>query len=205
MDVETIDRETRKVDREIMELARTRPGPALAAERGDPKALAELDGKLEKLRDRKENLASARVAMKWEEKRALEAEAVPLVKKALGEWRNVRRGLSALVTGLGQYSENRKALDDLLGRRIRMTAVPTPQMPVLLGVIRALGLDPHALPYLNPDVATLEAEEAVFSKILDEFAARAASSPRAMAKVRPEDHGTGVLGAMTVSARALAR
>jgi len=196
MTVAEIDKEIQRVGREILNLQEQRPNPALEAERGDRRALADLDARIEKLKVRKETLADARVAVAWEQKRALEKECAPLVKEAGTQWKNVKRGLSALLTGLRQYSEAVEQVNEYRKRGVKMTALPTAELSVLAGVIKGLGLKPSSLPFINENTAGLEDEEQVFSAVLDEFETRAKTTPHAVRKRRPEDEATGGLAAM---------
>lgn len=198
---ESIDKEIRELDREIVELQQTRPAPALKAERGDATDLAALDARIEKLRRRKTTLEDARVAAVWEAKRSLENECVPFIKRGLAEWRTIRSALSGLETGLRQFGETRKEVQALMRRGVRMTGLPTADLAVLSAVIEALGLDKHALPFLGDEIVALKDEEATFTAILDEFSRRGKSSPRAVRKFKPEDQPQGYLPALSGATR----
>ena len=187
--------EHKSCERELRELQRLRPGPALEAQRGNGAALAALDASIAKLERKKMDLEDALTAARKQIRVARAEEMLPALDeyhKALGL---AKSGLGHMLAGLRQSIY---AYDQLMERaKTSQAHIPLPGRVneiFTLAVAEAAGLGGE-ISFTRPAASVDDVLDDVKAGIQQIKTIREAVAKKPMAS-RLQDQATGVLGWM---------
>lgn len=201
-EVESLEKKLRHKEAEVREWQKSRPPLALAAQRGDGGPLQKLDGQIEVGTREIETLQDALFAARWGVKRAGEGAVRPLVENTQAQWKKLRSGLSALLSGIAQYREARAELEAKVKELgVRGVSAPGPEYGIVIALNKALNIKVKDL-FISDGVQTLDEEELAFKNTLEEFARLAAlPGPKKKLPPRLEDQPDGGFAAMNAESR----
>jgi DNA repair exonuclease SbcCD ATPase subunit len=205
-EVEGLESEIKKTEREIHELLESRPAAALDAQRGKPGALDKLDGEIKKARERKVVLEDALRQARWNVQRAAEGELVPVLRERIEAGRELRAAVKHLESALARERNRRETLTakaselKLSGRLVGAD----PGDIVLARIAHAVGVKIER-PFVHPGLAEegrLEEIDAQLSAIITQFESKAkAPGPKLARAETKEDRPQGFLAAMGAAFR----
>jgi hypothetical protein len=140
-EIESLEQKIRKGERALESLRQTRPGPALAAQRGDGAALASLDEQIAAAEREVQTSRDALVGARHARILARDAAFVPFIQKRRQAGLVLQKSLAALG---GAISEARRANSEMISKAAELHVRPPVAdfvVGVLLEMATALDLD----------------------------------------------------------------